>query len=82
MEMSLDRRKIEVLLGCSVVVLFSIKHEDDRYKVKLTAVIGSLSKIFRYTCVHVKISSAVFKAINSSRTVVLGRQKKGQFCCI
>lgn len=42
-----------------MVVQFSIKHKDDRYKkTDLTAV---KSTIFRYNCDDVKISSSVFQ---------------------
>lgn len=40
--MFLDYRKIEVLLGCLMVVSFSIKFKDDRYKENFIVVIGSL----------------------------------------
>ena len=55
-------------------VLFSIKHEDDKYKENVSVVIGSL----RFAGIHASTSKyhqLSFKTINSSRAVVLGKQK-------
>ena len=55
-------------------VLFSIKHEDDKYKENVSVVIGSL----RFAGIHASTSKYYqlsFKAIHSLRAVVLGKQK-------
>ena len=68
--MSLDHGKIEILLGFSVVFLFSTKYDDDRRKENVTAVIGS-------PCHNLVISSAVFQGCKFIKNSCVRQTKKG-----